>query len=102
MPCNRVLYQKTSNRVNCVLGIVGNDGYELLEVFCEEFGIQNMSEIAPYKYFDPKGCSTFVLLVWFYCLMFDREKLRDSDTTLTLRDLVKLAEAKRWIPLETK
>ncbi len=91
------------------LGIGGDDGYELLEAFCEEFEIRNMSEIDPSEYFGPEECNPFVilfvpfgLLIWFYYLVFDREKLRDPDPSLTLRDLVKSAEAKKWIPPEAK
>ena len=84
------------------LGITGDDGYELLEAFCEEFEIQNMCEIDPYEYFVPEGCNPFEVYVELYHLIFDREKLDDSRTPLTLRDLVKSAEAKRWIPPETR
>ena len=35
------------------LGIDGDDGYDLLEAFCEAFEIENMSEIDPYEYFAP-------------------------------------------------
>ena len=84
------------------LGIGGDDGYELLEAFCEEFEIKNMCEINPYEYFGPEGCNPFYIYVLLYYLVFDREKLSDSgQTSLTMRDLVKSAEAKRWIPPET-
>ena len=84
------------------LGITGDDGYELLEAFCEEFEIQNMCEIDPYEYFAPEGCNPFEIYVALYHLIFDRETLDDSRTPLTLRDLVKSAGAKRWIPPETR
>ena len=80
------------------LGITGDDGYELLEAFCEEFEIQNMCEIEPCEYFAPEGCNPFEIYVVLYHLIFDREKFDNSCTPLTLRDLVKSAEAKRWIP----
>ena len=79
------------------LGITGDDGYELLEAFCEEFEIQNICEIDPSEYFAPEGCNPFEVYVLLYHLIFDREELNDSCTPLTLRDLVKSAEAKRWI-----
>ena len=84
------------------LGIVGDAGYELLEAFCEEFEIENMSEIDPYEYFGPEGGNPFYIYVLLYYLAFNREKLKDpySLTPLYLRDLVKSAEAKRWIPPE--
>ena len=87
------------------LGIAGDDGYDLLEAFCEAFEIENMSEINPYKYFGPEGCNLFHVYIDLYYLVFDREKLQklkdtDSLTPLCLRDLVKSAEAKRWIPPE--
>ena len=87
------------------LGIAGDDGYELLEAFCEAFEIQNMSEIEPYKYFGTEGCDPFHVYVDLYYLLFDREKLKEAEeaygfTPLYLRDLVKSAEAKRWIPPE--
>ena len=83
------------------LGIAGDDGYELLEAFCKEFEIQNMSEINPYDYFDTEGCNAFGIYVELYYLVFDRKKLNDPGITpLYLRDLVKSAEAKRWIPSE--
>ena len=87
------------------LGIAGDDGYDLLEAFCEAFVIENMSEIDPYKYFGTEGCNLFHVYVDLYYLLFDREKLEklkdtDSLTSLCLRDLVKSAEAKRWIPPE--
>lgn len=88
------------------LGIAGDDGYELLEAFCEEFEIQNMSEIDHTEYFGTEGCDLLIipyyLVLDLYYLVFDREKLREelghSGMPLTLRDLVKSAEAKRWIP----
>ena len=85
------------------LGIAGDDGYELIEAFCEEFEIQNMSEIDPYEYFGPEGCNPFYVYILLYHWVFGREKLNDSYhsvTPLYLRDLVKSAEAKRWIPPE--
>ena len=85
------------------LGIAGDDGYELLEAFCEEFGIQNTSEIEPYEYFGPEAWNPFYIYVLLYYLAFNREKLNDfydSLTPLYLRDLVKSAEARKWIPPE--
>ncbi|RKU19264.1 hypothetical protein C6500_11230 [Candidatus Poribacteria bacterium] len=83
------------------LGIAGDDGYDLLEAFCEEFEIQNTCEIDPYEYFGPEGCNPFYIYVLLYDLVFDREKLSDpGQTSLTMRDLVKSAEARRWIPPE--
>ena len=85
------------------LGIAGDDGYELLEAFCEEFGIQNTSEIEPYEYFGPEAWDPFYVYVLLYHWVFDREKLNEpyySLTPLYLRDLIKSAEAKRWIPPE--
>ena len=85
------------------LGIAGDDGYELLEAFCEEFEIQNTSEIDPYEYFGPEAWGPFCVYVLLYHWVFDREKLREGPyycTPLYLRDLVKSAEAKRWIPPE--
>ena len=84
------------------LGIAGDDGYELLETFCEEFDIQNTCEINPYEYFGGEGGNLFQGYVDLYYLLFHREKLREADccTPLYLRDLVKSAEVKRWIPPE--
>ena len=85
------------------LGIDGDDGVELLEAFCKEFEIQNTSEIDLRKHFAPEGCNAFGIYAEFYYLVFDREKLREEpagDIPITLRDLVKSAEAKRWIPSE--
>ena len=81
------------------LGIAGDDGYELLEAFCEEFEIQNTSEIDPTEYFGSEGWD-FEIFLFFYYLIFERKKLNDyySPPPLTLRDLVKSVEAKRWIP----
>ena len=86
------------------LGIAGDDGYELLEAFCEAFDIENVSEIDYTEYFGTEGFNPFYIYVMFYYLAFDREKLRDSYsfTPLYLRDLVKSAEAKKWIPPEAK
>ena len=83
------------------LGIVGDAGYDLLEAFCEEFEIQKTCEIDPYEYFGPEGWNPFYIYVLLYDLVFDREKLSDfGQTSLTMRDLVKSAEAKRWLPPE--
>ena len=87
------------------LGIAGDDGYELLEAFCEVFEIQNMEEIEPSKYFGTEGGpNPFEIYVLLYDLVFDRKKLKDTDssTPLYLRDLVKSAEAGRWISPEAK
>lgn len=90
------------------LGIAGDDGYELLEAFCEEFDIENMEEIEPSEYFgteggpDPFAIYVFLydLVVFLYGLVFDRKKVKytDSSSPLYLRDLVKSAEAGRWLP----
>ena len=85
------------------LGIAGDDGYELLEAFCEMFEIENMSEIEPYDYFGPEASDPFYVYVLLYYWVFNREKLNEpyySLKPLYLRDLVKSAEAKRWIPPE--
>lgn len=81
------------------LGIAGDDGYELLEAFCEEFEIQNMCEVVPSEYFGTEGFNIFEIYVVFYYWIFDRKKFDDYgvDTSLTLRDLVKSADAKRWM-----
>ena len=87
------------------LGVAGDDGYELLETFCEEFEIQNMSEIEPSKYFGTEGGpNPFFIYVFFYDLLFARNKLKDTDSSapLYLRDLIKSAEARKWIPPEAK
>ena len=84
------------------LGIAGDDGYELLEAFCEEFDIQDMSEINPYEYFGPEAWNPFEIYVVLYDWVFKRKKCGDFGiTALYLRDLVKSAEARRWIPPET-
>ena len=83
------------------LGICGDDGYELLAAFCEEFKIQNTNEMDLTKYFAPEGCNYFGICVFFYDLVFNRAKLREESNgyiPITLRDLVRSAEAKRWIP----
>lgn len=87
------------------LGIAGDDGYELLEAFCEKFEIENTSEINPYEYFGGEGCNLFQGYVDLYYLLFHREKLKEVEeancfTPLYLRDLVKSAEGKKWIPPE--
>ena len=51
------------------LGIAGDDGYELLEAFCEEFDIQNMCEIVPSEYFGTEGFNPFEIYV--VLLLFD-------------------------------
>ena len=86
------------------LGIAGDDGWELLVAFCEEFEIQNRCEIEPYEYFGPEAFDPLPVFLFFYYLIFDREKLKDNESVppLTLRDLVKSAEAKRWIPPRTR
>ena len=86
------------------LGIAGDDGYELLEAFCEEFKIENMCEIDASEYFGTEGCNPFEIYVMFYYWIFDKEKFDNygSETSLTLRDLVKSSEAKRWIPPEAR
>ncbi|MCY3739883.1 MAG: DUF1493 family protein [Candidatus Poribacteria bacterium] len=86
------------------LGIAGDDGYELLEAFCEEFEIQNMCEIDASEYFGTEGCNPFEIYVMLYYWIFDKEKFDNygTDTSLTLRDLVKSAEAKRWMHPEAR
>ena len=86
------------------LGIAGDDGYELLEAFCEKFEIQNICEIDSSEYFGTEGFNPFEIYVMLYYWIFDKEKFDNYgiDTSLTLRDLVKSAEAKRWISPETE
>lgn len=76
------------------LGIDGDDAFELIEAFGEEFGMQDRNDFNFKAYFFPEnyGCSVSFL----YHLLFDRKKLQR--TPLTLRDLAESAEAKRWIP----
>ena len=61
-----------------------------------------MCEIDHTKYFGQDGYNPFEIYVVRYHLIFDREDLDNSRTPLTLRDLVKSAEAKRWMHPETK
>ena len=86
------------------LGIAGDDGYELLEAFCGEFEIQNICEIDASEYFGTEGCNPFEIYVMLYYWIFDKEKFDNygTDTSLTLRDLVKSAEAKRWMHPEAR
>ncbi len=86
------------------LGIAGDDGYELLEAFCEKFEIENVCEIDHTKYFGTEGCNPFEIYVMLYYWIFDREKFNDNDSELplTLRDLVKSAEAKKWMHPEAR
>ena len=65
------------------LGIAGDDGYELLEAFCEAFEIENMSEIEPYEYFGPEAWDPFYVYVLLYYLVFNREKLNEPYYSLS-------------------
>lgn len=88
------------------LGIDGDDAVELIEAFCEEFEIEDMSDFNFSNYFGPEGCNPIGdIFGSLYCLLFDRsktlgteEKLRATPVPVTLRDLAESAEAKRWIP----
>ncbi len=81
------------------LGIDGDDAVELIEAFCDEFEIQDMSDFNFSNYFGPEGCDLIGSLFGFlYDLLFDKEKLRSTSTPITLHDLAESAEAKRWKP----
>ena len=63
-----------------------------------------MCEVVPSEYFGTEGFNPFEIYVVFYYWIFDRKKFENYgvDTSLTLRDLVKSAEAKRWMHPEAK
>ncbi len=84
---------KADTRLFHDLGIDGDDGDELIEAFCEAFEIQDKSNMNLAEYFGPEGCNPFGFL---YDLLFAREKFRKIP--ITLQDLAKSAQAKRWIP----
>lgn len=75
------------------LGIDGDDAFELIEAFGEEFGMQDMNDFHFDAYFFPDnyGCS----MRFLYHLLFDRKEVQR--TPITLRGLAESAEAKRWI-----
>ena len=76
---------KPDTQLSNDLGIDGDDGSELIAAFCEEFNIQNTSEIDLTKHFAEEGCdllglffASFGIYVFLYYLVFNREKFRET------------------------
>lgn len=76
------------------LGIDGDDADEFMEAFAEKFDV-DMTNFKVYDYFDPEG--PFVIFYELYLWLFKGQKPKKLKQ-ITLRDLVKAVEAKKWIP----
>ncbi len=75
------------------LGIDGDDAFEFIEAFGEEFGMQDMNDFHFEAYFFPENYGSS--MSFLYHLLFDRKGLQRAP--ITLRGLAESAEAKRWI-----
>jgi len=75
------------------LGLDGEDAVELMSAFSKEFAVE-MADFQFAEYFGPEGA--FNPLLYLYCWLFDRQKLQK--TSITVHDLVRAAEAARWMP----
>ena len=84
-------------RLGADLGMDGDDAYEFLQAFWTEFGV-DMTDFPYDEYFGPE--SGFIFFNFVYYLLFRRDKLRLKE--LTFRELVRAAEAKRWVSPEQK
>ena len=84
------------------LGMDGDDGHELLEVFADEFGV-DLSQMAPFNYFDDEPpmfwFSEVIPILAQLSPRFRRYVLHVTRgrRAVTLRDLVASARAGRWI-----
>ena len=78
------------------LGMDGDDAVEFMEAFSKEFDV-DMSEFEFNRHFGPEGFSPLALFYFLYCLL-GRIFRKDVSglISITLRDLVLAAEAKKW------
>ena len=89
-------------RLDHDLKMAGIDAERLLEEYAEKFGV-DLSEFVFEDYFLPEQSGNpLAPLVWLWCLIFDRQKLEESEKVpLTIADLVEAAEKKKWVPKRT-
>jgi hypothetical protein len=78
-------------RINLDLGCDGDDAVELFEAFAEKFHV-DMSSMEWNRYFSPEGCGCLLAFV-----MLGLTGGMTALEPVTVRDLVKAAEAKKWV-----
>jgi acyl carrier protein len=81
------------------LGTDGADGWELIESFGEEFGV-DLASFDPSKHFGPEGSGCpLALVLWLVEEVILRRDPHETSglTPITIRDLVEAAEQKRWL-----
>ncbi len=73
-------------------GIEGDEAFEILETFSEQFNV-DMSDFDFNKYFFPKeyNVTTFLSRLWNVCT-----GKRSQEKKILVKDLVRAAENKKW------
>lgn len=78
------------------LGIDGDDGWELLERFSQEFGV-DLGSCDPSRYFGPEGWSLWTPLAWLaIALRRGTPEERGGLTAISIADLTRSAESGFW------
>lgn len=73
------------------LGMDGDDAYEFLTTYHQEFGV-DLTDFPYDDYFGPEA--GFEIFTYLFCLLFKRSALKQKQ--VTVNELMVAAEAKRW------
>ena len=79
------------SRLGRDLGMDGEDAYEFLTTYRQEFGV-DMTDFPHDDYFGPEV--GFEIFTYLYGLLFKRSALKQKQ--VTVNELMAAAEAKRW------
>lgn len=83
------------------LGMDGQDGWEFMEDFGEEFDV-DLSRFRADRHFGPEGLPVWAPLSWLFCLPFQLVRKPASPEEraglqpIRIRDLINAAEQKSW------
>lgn len=89
-----------NTKLNYDLNVMGTEADDFMGAFGEEFDV-DLSNLEFKKYFgkDLDGLLIpIAIVIELYYLIFNRSKKRDKLIPVKVKDLIKSAEAKKWVP----